>query len=40
MVSTVIKSVGSASLTQVGTNFYLYDSSGSGPSLKYDGATL
>ena len=35
---TVIESFGSTSLTEVGTNFYLYDSGGTGPSLKYQGA--
>jgi hypothetical protein len=35
---TVIEGFGSTSLTEVGTNFYLYDSSGVGPSLKYQGA--
>ncbi|WP_245284178.1 alpha/beta hydrolase-fold protein, partial [Bradyrhizobium sp. Cp5.3] len=34
----VIESFGSTSLTKVGTLFYLYDSGGSGPSLKYQGA--
>jgi Tryptophan-rich Synechocystis species C-terminal domain/Putative esterase len=35
---TVIESSGSTSLTEIGTNFYLYNSSGAGPSLKYQGA--
>ena len=35
---TVIEGFGSTSLTEVGTHFYLYDSSGAGPSLKYQGA--
>ena len=35
---TVIEGFGSTSLTEVGTNFYLYDSGGTGPSLKYQGA--
>jgi Tryptophan-rich Synechocystis species C-terminal domain/Putative esterase len=35
---TVVESFGSTSLTEVGTHFYLYDGSGSGPSLKYQGA--
>jgi hypothetical protein len=35
---TVIEGFGSTSLTEVGTNFYLYNSSGVGPSLKYQGA--
>jgi hypothetical protein len=34
---TVVESFGSTSLTEVGTHFYLYDSSGTGPSLKYQG---
>ena len=37
---TVIESVGSASLMQIGNNYYLYDSSGTGPSLKVNGAAL
>ena len=36
--TTVIEGFGSTSLTEVGTIFYLYDSSGAGPSLKYQGA--
>jgi S-formylglutathione hydrolase FrmB len=36
--STVVENFGSTSLTEVGTHFYLYDSSGSGPSVKYQGA--
>src|SRR5262249_4795574 len=36
-VTTVIESNGSTSLTKVGSTFYLYDSSGSGPSLKFGG---
>jgi predicted metallo-beta-lactamase superfamily hydrolase len=35
---TVIEAFGSTSLTEIGTNFYLYNSSGVGPSLKYQGA--
>jgi Tryptophan-rich Synechocystis species C-terminal domain/Putative esterase len=35
---TVIESFGSTSLTEVATHFYLYDSTGTGPSLKYGGA--
>ncbi len=36
---TVIESVGSTSLVEVGTNFYLDSiSTGTGPSLKYGGA--
>jgi hypothetical protein len=38
--TTVIESVGSTSLTEIGNNFYLYNSSGSGPSLKYAGADV
>jgi hypothetical protein len=34
---TVIESNGATSLTAVGSNFYLYDSTGAGPSLKYGG---
>ena len=34
VIATVIESYGSTSLTQVGANFYLYDSNGVGPSLK------
>ena len=36
----VIESFGSTSLTEVGINFYLYNSSGSGPELKYAGAAV
>ena len=35
----MIESNGATSLTAVGSNFYLYDSTGAGPSLKYNGAT-
>ena len=38
--TTVIESAGSTSLTEVGNNFYLYNSSGSGPELKYAGAAV
>jgi hypothetical protein len=38
--STVIESFGATSLTEVGTHFYLYDSSGVGPSLKYQGVDV
>ena len=38
--SIVIEAFGSTSLMQVGSNFYLYNSSGSGPSVKYAGAPL
>ena len=34
----MIEGFGSTSLTEVGTHFYLYDSGGTGPSLKYQGA--
>jgi len=34
---TVIEAFGSTTLTEVGTNFYLGDSTGVGPSLKYQG---
>ena len=37
---TVIEGFGSTSLTEVGTHFYLYDSGGTGPSLKYQGADV
>ena len=36
--ATVIEANGSTSLTEINNHFYLYDSSGSGPSLKYAGA--
>ena len=35
---TVIEANGSTQLTEVGDHFFLYDGSGSGPSLKYAGA--
>jgi hypothetical protein len=35
----VIESNGATSLTAVGSNYYLYDSTGAGPSLKFNGAT-
>ena len=38
LAATVIESSGSTSLTEIGNNFYLYDSTGSGPSLKFRGA--
>jgi serralysin len=38
--TTVIEANGSTHLTEVGNNYYLYDSSGSGPSLKYNGAAV
>jgi serralysin len=37
---TVIESYGSTSLTAVGTKYYLYDSGGTGPALKYGGADV
>jgi 20S proteasome alpha/beta subunit len=36
--ATVIEAVGSTRLTQLGDQFFLYDSGGSGPALKYGGA--
>ncbi len=36
----MIEAFGSTSLTEVGTTFYLDDSSGAGPSLKYQGANF
>ncbi len=36
--ATVIELYGSTSLTEIGNDFYLYNSSSSGPSLKYSGA--
>ena len=38
--TTVIESFGSTSLTEVGNNFFLDNSAGSGPSLKYAGAAV
>jgi hypothetical protein len=38
--TTVIATDGSTSLTEVGNLFYLYNSSGSGPVLKYEGADV
>ena len=38
MLTTVIESTGATSLTEIGSNFYLYDSTSAGPSLKYGGA--
>ena len=38
--TTVIEANGSTSLTEVGDHFFLYDGSGSGPSLKYAGADV
>ena len=38
--TTVIESQGSTHLTQVGNNYFLYDSTNTGPSLKYLGATI
>ena len=37
-VATVIEAYGSTSLVEVGNNYFLNNSSGSGPSLKYLGA--
>ena len=39
-VTSVIESFGSTSLTQVGNNFYLYNSGGTGPELKFVGAAV
>jgi hypothetical protein len=39
-VTTVIESAGITSLTEVGSLFYLYNSGGTGPSLKYAGADI
>ena len=38
VVPTVVESNGSTDLTEVGNHFYLYDSTGAGPSLKFQGA--
>ena len=38
VVPTVIESNGATSLTEVGDHYYLYDSTGAGPSLKFQGA--
>jgi serralysin len=38
VVPTVIEAFGSTSFTRIGNNFYLYGSSGTGPSLKINGA--
>ena len=38
MPTTVIESTGATSLTEIGSNFYLYDKHRRGPSLKYGGA--
>ena len=38
--TTVIESFGSTSLVEVGTNFYLDNSAGAGPELKYGGAAV
>jgi Tryptophan-rich Synechocystis species C-terminal domain len=40
VIGVVIESSGSTRLTQVGSNYFLYDSSGSGPPLKYLGANI
>ena len=39
-VVTVVEASGSTSLTGVGTNFYLFNGSGSGPALQYAGAAV
>ena len=38
IAATVIESAGVTSLTEIGNHFYLYDSTGAGPSLKFQGA--
>ena len=38
LVTTVIETQGATDLTQVGNHYFLYDSVGSGPSLKFGGA--
>ena len=38
--ATVIQVDGSTSLTEIGNNYFLFDSSGSGPELKYAGAAV
>ena len=38
--ATIIESAGSTSLTQIGSNYFLYGSGGSGPELKYQGANV
>ena len=40
LTTTVIQTDGSTSLTEVANNYFLYNSSGSGPALKYDGADV
>jgi hypothetical protein len=40
LMSSTIETFGLTSLTEIGTNFYLYDSNGVGPSLKYQGANF
>jgi len=40
LTQTVIESAGSTSLTAVGNQYYLYDGSGSGPSLNYAGTAF
>ena len=39
-ITTVIESYGSTHLTEIANHFYLYNSAGSGPSLKYGGADV
>jgi serralysin len=39
-VTTVIESNGSTSLTEIANHYYFYDSTGSGPSLKYGSADI
>ena len=40
LATTVIESNGSTDLSRIGNRFYLYDSGGAGPSLKYAGADI
>ena len=39
-LTTVIEAIGSTSLAEVGNNYFLYNSGGSGPELKYAGADV
>ena len=40
LTATIIESNGSTSLTQLGSHYYLYDSTSTGPSLKYSGSEV
>ena len=40
LTTRVIQTDGSTSLTEVGNQYYLYGSTGSGPALKYKGANV